>query len=316
MNNPRQAVRGGYRQSRSRNGAAGRPIAGAAACLLLASLLMLTPGAGADVTVPQVNLPIAPPTTEAAANLPTVTIDEVKVLGPSTVRVYGTVDPNGLDTNVQLQYGTGGVLDLKSTEVEIGASLEPVKFVQDLVNLKPGSGYDLYVSAATPLDSTTSTRASFFTGHDVYVSPITGQTAGAGATKKTRCTIVGTAKRDRITGTSKRDVICGLGGNDVIRSRGGNDLVLGGKGGDSLITSAGRDELRGNSGNDRLSGGSGNDRLFGDNGRDRLSGGPGRDRVRGGKGRDRAQGVTKSDRVAQVERVGQNRSVSAKGFRR
>jgi Ca2+-binding RTX toxin-like protein len=273
----------------------------AAACVLLASMLALVPGAGADVTLPQLDLPTSTPQTEAGASLPEVTIDEVQVLGPSTVRVYGTVDPNGAPTTVQLQYGTGGVLDLKGTSVEVGASLEPVKFVQDIVNLKPATAYDIYLSASAPLGSN-GARASFFTGRDVFVSPRTGEPVGATAAgKKTKCTIVGTAKRDRLTGTSKRDVICGLGGNDVIRSRGGNDTIVGGTGKDRLVAAAGRDTVRGNSGNDRLSGGSGNDRLFGDAGADRLSGGPGRDQLRGGRGRDRALGVTKSDRVRQVE---------------
>ena len=153
---------------------------------------------------------------------------------------------------MQFHYGTDGVLNLDPTQLDIGASLEPVKFVQDLVNLNPGDAYDLYLSATTPLGTSNSAVSRFFTAHSVSVSPITGAvTAG----KKTKCTIVGTAKRDRITGTAKRDVICGLGGNDVIRSRGGNDLVLGGTGSDSLIAAAGRDQVRGNSGNDRLSGG-------------------------------------------------------------
>jgi Ca2+-binding RTX toxin-like protein len=280
-----------------------RSAVAAAACGLLGSILALAPGAGADVVVPQLNLPTSTSQTEAVASLPEVKIDRVEVLGPSTVRVYGTVDPNGLPTTVQLQYGTGGVLDQQGTSVEVGASLEPVQFVQDLVNLKPGTAYDLYLSAGAPLGSN-GARASFFTGREVFVSPQTGATVGATAAKKTKCTIVGTAKRDRLVGTSKRDVICGLGGNDTIRGRGGNDTIIAGTGKDRLIGAAGRDTLHGNSGNDRLSGGSGNDRLFGDAGGDRLSGGPGRDQLRGGRGRDRALGVTKSDRVRQVEKVG------------
>jgi hypothetical protein len=273
----------------------------AAACVLLASMLALVPGAGADVTVPQLDLTTGASQTEGTATLPEVTIDEVQVLGPSTARVYGSVDPNGFPTTVQLQYGTGGVLDQQARSVEIGVSMEPVTFVQDLVNLKPASAYDLYLSASGPVGGK-GTRASFFTGREVFVSPRTGEeVAIRAAGTKAKCTIVGTAKRDRLTGTSKRDVICGLGGNDVIRSRGGNDTIVGGGGSDRLIAAAGRDTVRGNSGNDRLSGGSGNDRLFGDAGADRLTGGPGRDQIRGGKGRDRALRVTKSDRVRQVE---------------
>ena len=37
--------------------------------------------------------------------------------------------------------------------------------------------------------------------------------------KRTRCTIVGTAKADKLVGTKKADVICGLGGNDRIIGR-------------------------------------------------------------------------------------------------
>jgi Ca2+-binding RTX toxin-like protein len=268
--------------------------------VLLASMLALASVAGADVTIPQTDLAVDQQQLEAVAGPAEVTIDEVQVLGPSTVRVYSTVDPNGAPTTVQLQYGTGGVLNLEATSIEVGASAEPVKLVQELVNLKPATAYDLYLSAGAPLGSN-GARASFFTGREVFVRPRTGEPVGATASGKKKCTIVGTAKRDRLVGTSKADVICALGGNDVISGRGGNDTIVGGTGKDRIIGAAGRDVLHGNSGNDRLSGGSGNDRLFGEDGNDVLAGGPGRDRLRGGLGRDRARRVTKSDRVRQVE---------------
>jgi Ca2+-binding RTX toxin-like protein len=277
------------------------------AAALLVAMLALASTATADVTVSQPSLAIDQAPGTVIQDLPGVTIDQVQVLGPSTARVYTTVGPSATPTTVTFQYGTGGLLNQEPVVVTVGASTEPTHLVQDLVNLQPGSLYDLQVTAGTPVgsSSTRSTGSSFFTGNELFVSSATGQPVAAKAgTKKSKCTIVGTAKRDHLTGTSKRDVICALGGNDVINSRGGNDVVLGGSGADRLVTAAGRDVLHGNGGNDRLSGGSGNDRLFGENGRDRLTGGPGRDRLRGGKGRDRALGVTKSDRVQQVERVG------------
>ena len=270
---------------------------------MLVSLIALVPGAGADATISP-SLAIAPPQTGADATLPAVQIDQVQVLGPSTVRVYGTVDPNGGPAVVQFHYGTDGVLNLDPTQLDIGASAGAGQ-------VRPGPGQPESGRRLRPVFvGVNAARHIQQRGVEVLhgaqrVRLAENRHRDAGA--KTKCTIVGTAKRDRITGTAKRDVICGLGGNDVIRSRGGNDLVLGGTGSDSLIAAAGRDQLRGNSGNDRLSGGSGNDSLFGDGGRDRLSGGPGRDRVRGGKGRDRASGVTKSDRVRQVERIGRSR---------
>jgi hypothetical protein len=237
---------------------------------------------------------------DATATLPEVRIDQIEVLGPSTVRVHGTVDPNGHATDAFLQYGDGGVLGLKSSSISLGAGLDPVQFVTDLVNLEPGSAYDLRLVAETPAGTTQSATAKFRTGSPISVSPITGKPTVSA--KATRCTITGTAGRDVIKGTSRRDVICGLGGNDSIRGLAGNDLILGGTGKDRLVGAGGRDSLRGNSGNDTLSGGAGNDRLWGDAGRDRLIGGKGADRLTGGRGRDRAT-VTKSDRVRSVERV-------------
>ena len=85
---------------------------GMAAAGLLVSMLALTSGAGADATIsPSLASRSGPDGTDAS--LPAVQIDQIQVLGPSTVRVYATVDPNGDPTTVQAHYGTGGVLNLE-----------------------------------------------------------------------------------------------------------------------------------------------------------------------------------------------------------
>jgi hypothetical protein len=240
--------------------------------------------------------------------LPSVRIGDVEVLGPSTVRIRGVVDTANLDTAVYLRYGEGSVLNQRTANLSLGADLQPTEVIEDILDLEPGGSYNVQLVAETPAGTIASSSIPFDLPAEVFVNPTTGgivSSSGAGrsAAKRTRCTIVGTNKRDKIVGTKKRDVICGLGGNDRIAGRGGNDLILAGKGNDRATGGSGNDELRGHSGRDRLYGNTGRDRFVDLGGSRKVSvARRNADYVSGGRGRDRAS-VNKGDRVRSVERV-------------
>lgn len=265
-----------------------RTMRGPAALALLTTALF----AGAQAAQAQVVVP-----------LPAVTITDVSVLGPSTARVTATVDNRNLDSTLHLSYGEGSVLNQQTPNVEVRAGLKPNEVIIDLLDLEPGSSYDLQAILGTPLGTVASSSVPFTLPANVFVNPATGALAASGA-KRTRCTIVGTSKRDRLVGTRKRDVICGLGGNDRILGRGGNDLLLAGAGSDRASGGDGRDRVYGNGGRDRLYGNMGRDRLYGGSGNDRMNTAADRrrgDYVSGGSGRDWAK-VNRGDRVRSVER--------------
>jgi Ca2+-binding RTX toxin-like protein len=239
----------------------------------------------------------------ASVGLPSVTTGDVNVLGPSTARVEGSVNTANLATSVFFRYGEGSVLDQRTPNITVQAGAQPAEVLEDLLDLKPGSSYSVQLVMDTPQGIVGANTVQFTTPNNVFVDPRTGVVKTAG--KRTRCTIMGTAGKNRLVGTRKRDVICGLGGNDRILGRGGNDLILGGTGNDRASGGNGRDRLYGNSGRDRLYGNKGRDRLYGGNGVDRLntaSNGRRGDYVSGGKGRDRAT-VNKGDRASSIERL-------------
>jgi Ca2+-binding RTX toxin-like protein len=236
--------------------------------------------------------------------VPSITAGNVEVLGPSTVRVSGVVDTANLATTVYLRYGEGSVLDQRTASFTIGAGLEPTKVIEDLLDLEPGSSYNVQLVAETPVGTVATNSIPFTLPAQVFVDPATGGIVSATSAvgKRTRCTIVGTSKSDKLVGTKKRDVICGLGGNDRITGRGGNDLILAGKGNDRASGGTGSDRIYGNSGRDRMFGNAGADRFY-DNGGGKVTAAKrNRDLVSGGSGRDRAK-VNKGDRVRSVERV-------------
>jgi Ca2+-binding RTX toxin-like protein len=244
--------------------------------------------------------------------LPNITAGDIEVLGPSTVRVRGVVDTGNLDTTVYLRYGEGSVLNQRTANISLTGSLQPSQVIEDLLDLEPGGSYNVQLVAETPMGTLSSSSIPFTLPAAVYVNPTTGGVVssssrlGSSKKKPTRCTIVGTKKRDKLVGTRKRDVICGLGGNDRIAGRGGNDLILAGTGNDRASGGSGNDELRGNSGRDRLHGNTGRDRFFDSGGSKVTAAKRNRDIVVGGSGRDRAS-VNKGDRVRSVERVSRRR---------
>jgi hypothetical protein len=238
--------------------------------------------------------------------LPTIGSGDIEVLGPSTVRIRGIVDTGNLATTVYLRYGEGSVLNQRTASITLGANLQPTEVIEDLLDLEPGGSYNVQLVAETPLGTVASSSIPFNLPAALFVDPTTGGVVSASSKKATRCTIVGTAKRDRLVGTKKRDVICGLGGNDRILGRGGNDLILAGKGNDRASGGAGNDDIHGNSGRDRLNGNAGRDRFFDSVGGKVTAAKRNRDVVNGGSGRDRAT-VNKGDRVRSVERVSRRR---------
>ena len=240
----------------------------------------------------------------ATINLPAIGSGDISVLGPSTARLRVTIDPNTLASAIYFRYGDGTVLDQRTASITLGADVQPTEIVQDLLDLEPGSSYNIQLVAETPAGTIASSSVPFNTPLALFVNPTTGGIVSSTSKgKKTRCTIVGTNKSNKLVGTKKRDVICGLGGNDKVTGRGGNDLILAGKGNDRASGGVGNDRIYGNSGRDRLFGGAGADTFYDNSG----SGGAAaarsnRDYISGGSGRDRAK-VNKTDRVRAVERV-------------
>jgi RTX calcium-binding nonapeptide repeat (4 copies) len=244
----------------------------------------------------------------ATINLPAIGSGDVSVLGPSTARLRATIDPDTAATAVYFRYGDGSVLDQRTPSIMLGAGVDPTQVVQDLLDLEPGSSYNVQLVAETPLGTIASNSVPFNTPLALYVNPTTGGVVSATSTKKkTRCTILGTNKKNKLVGTKRRDVICSLGGNDRIYGRGGNDLIIAGKGNDRASGGVGNDRIYGNSGRDRMFGGSGADRFYDNTGsRGAAAARRNRDYVSGGSGRDVAK-VNKTDRVRSVERVSRRR---------
>jgi Ca2+-binding RTX toxin-like protein len=247
-----------------------------AAFLLLGFVASPAANAGADLdVVTDTTLPTLGG--DATATAPEVSIRSIEVLGPSTARVFGTVDMQNLSGEAYLQYGVA-----------------PVEVIADLTDLEPDHTYGAKLVVESGAGTSASSFGRFGTREPIFVSPVTGTPSASG----TKCTIVGTAGRDVLKGTSRKDVICGLGGNDTIRGLGGNDTILGGPGRDSVSGGAGADRARGNDGGDRMTGGAGNDGLSGGKGNDRLSGNSGRDKLSGNSGNDYLAGQGGRDKLA------------------
>jgi Ca2+-binding RTX toxin-like protein len=252
---------------------------------MLAALLALAgipSSAGAQVP----SIFTSPQGTDATVSTPQVGTANAVILGPTSARLIGTVQPNDYAADVFFQYGTGGLLDMQTPTVTLAAGAQPQSIASDVADLEPGSSFSYRLTAVTPggtFSGETGSGQTPATSRGVFVSRSTGELTASSSGVK--CTIVGTARRDTLRGTRRKDVICGLGGNDRITGLAGNDLLLGGRG------------------NDRLTGGKGRDRLYGNGGRDRLSTLDKRrgDLLHGGSGRDRGY-VNRGDRFRSVER--------------
>lgn len=282
--------------------------------------------AGAQVAVP------APPA-DVAPLLPAASSCEVSVLDADSVRVTGAVDPNGLATSYRIEYGLLGLLNLSSPLLSAGSSPDPTAVSTQLDEIAVAGSYSCRIVALNSAGETAGSTTTFLvtrggtngsggsngsdgsggTGATPAVNPATGQVVPAGAPGAVRCTLAGTAGKDRLKGTKRADVICGLGGADRIAGLAGNDVLIGGPGNDRMLGNRGKDRLLGGRGNDKMNGGRRADYLFGWKGRDRMSGGRGSDRfvanrdrrggdrLNGGAGRDRAS-LNRGDRMRSIER--------------
>ena len=99
---------------------------------------------------------------------------DVQILGPSTVRVSGLVDTGTLASTVYIRYGEGSVLNQRTASFTLGAGLEPTKVIEDLLDLEPGSSYNVQLVAETPLGTVPSNSIPFTLPAAVYVNPSTG----------------------------------------------------------------------------------------------------------------------------------------------
>ena len=275
--------------------------------------------AGAQVALPPLD-----------ALLPTASDCRASVLDADSVRVTGTVDPNGQATTYRIEYGLLELLNLRSLTLSAGSSPDPTAVSTRLDKLVPGTGYSCRIVALNSAGESAGSTSLFTagdasdgsngdsrtggqngsngsggTGATPAVDPATGKVVPAGTPGSINCTLAGTPAKDKLKGTKRADVICGLGGADRISGLAGNDTLVGG---------TGNDRVRGNGGNDRVLGNQGKDRLMGGKGKDKLSGSRGADYLFGWKGRDRMSGGRGSDRfVANRDRRGGDRLNGGRG---
>jgi len=288
----------------------------------------------------------------AAPPLPPVSGCQISALDADSVLVRGTVDP-ALGTRFQVEYGLLGLLNLESLTLNVGSASDPTAVSTQLDGLVAGGSYGCRIAAVNAAgveipglimtflvpagssgaggsggsdgsgasNGSSGSNGSGGSGATPTVNPVTGQAVPAGTPGAVKCTLAGTAGKDRLKGTRRADVICGLGAADRIVGLAGNDTLIGGSGNDLIKGNGGRDRILGNQGKDKLLGGKGMDKLDGSagadklvgwKGRDRMSGGRandrfvanrdrrGGDRLKGGKGRDRAS-VNRGDQTVSVE---------------
>jgi Ca2+-binding RTX toxin-like protein len=250
----------------------------------------------------------------------TLVIDGAIVDGSTTrahvgarVTLVATVTSSGADaaTSVPLEVTVPASLRGAALESSPGTAcssqLAPVSCV--IERLEPGATAAVRISGQLWRTGAVDIRASAALpgGDGNAIDDVAATTLSVlSQTTGSRCSILGTARRDVLVGTADADRICGLGGNDVLRGLAGadtllgglgNDVLLGGVDGDLLRGAAGRDVLRGGAGNDGLFGGPGNDVIRGEAGPDSLAGDAGDDLLVGGPDLDAFLGDAGNDRI-------------------
>lgn len=235
------------------------------------------------------------------------------------LEVQGTVDPNGIASAFEVEWGTTRALGERAARgfagdsrsvtgrAYAGQGATPTTVTARITGAPPSTQIFYRFSAVNAAGIARGTTASAQTAAAPSPPPPpppppAAQQVTQVAEPTARCmgmtaTIVGTPGRDVLNGTPGRDVIVALEGNDVIRGRGGNDIVCAGSGRDTVLGGPGRDKLLGQGGNDKLRGRGGNDTMRGGSGRDNIQGGAGRDRGFGDGGRDVLAGGAKADRL-------------------
>jgi len=97
---------------------------------------------------------------------PTVVTLPATSVTVSTATLNGTVDPNGLPTTFQFQYGTSTAYGLVSPAIPqaIGSGTTPVTVTADLTGLGPDTTYDFRLVAINASGTTDGANVTFFTG--------------------------------------------------------------------------------------------------------------------------------------------------------
>ncbi len=252
-----------------------------------------------------------------------------------TLDTYTTAGVTGV-TDANLSAVNAGIASLGSSAFVSGALVEPLVFVQGVVNEvngttsspETGSGTDqTSPTSATPDTGTpepSGTTDTGATGSGPATPPPvptpdagsgtgsgtgSGSGAGSGSGSSGSGTSGGTSGGQTLVGTPANDTLSGGAGNDRITGNAGDDLLLGRDGRDTLTGNAGDDalwagaqdasvdRLNGGTGNDTLGAGGGADLLEGGAGDDILYGAAGADRLSGGAGDDHLWGGTGNDRL-------------------
>ena len=216
---------------------------------------------------------------------PLVLTGAAGAIGTDRATLNGVVDPRGLATSAQFDYGTTTAYGLQTAPVAFGALSGGQPLSGPVAGLAPATTYHFRAIATNAFGSPAGADATFTTASQPSLG---GRGAPADTLKPGRCANQrrGTKKGETIRGTAKGDRLLGLGGSDRLLGLAGEDCLQGGTGNDRLDGGAGNDRLVGSTGNDVLTGGAGADELSGGVGRDSLTGGNGRDRIKGGPGRD------------------------------
>ena len=180
---------------------------------------------------------------DVALLLPAASSCQVSVLDSDSVRVTGAVDPNALATSYRIEYGLLGVLNLSTPSLSVGSSPDATAITAQLDELVPAASYGCRIvalnSAGESAGSTTTfvlggsgangpggsggstgpggspggsdgsngsngANGSGLTGATPYVNPITGQVVAPGTPGAVKCTLAGTAAKDRLEGHQAR----------------------------------------------------------------------------------------------------------------
>ena len=131
------------------------------AAAALVALVALAQTASAATPV---SLPIGTPTIgNLGLQLPWVVTGGATVSGPTTAKLTGTVDSNGLATNSYFEYGEGDVLDMTTPQDSVGAGLDAAKVATDVVGLQPSTNYSYRIVAENASGTSTGTTDTLTT---------------------------------------------------------------------------------------------------------------------------------------------------------
>ncbi len=118
---------------------------------------------------------------------PTVTTGSASSVLPASATVNGTVNPNGLDTNYLVEYGTSTAYgsEAPASVVDAGAGWSAVSASVPLSSLKPSTTYHFTIIAANSMGTASGSDATFTTGAAAAPSVTTGAAEVGGQTSAT-----------------------------------------------------------------------------------------------------------------------------------